>query len=62
MVAESRERLITKKRTPTTTSLSVTVHRITCSKEATTFLRCLGVGTSIMMFDLSQTIGLALLH
>ena len=46
MVAESQERLITKVRTLTITSLSLTVHRITGSKEATTFLLRLGVEIS----------------
>ena len=53
MVAESWERLITKKNTPTTTSLSLTVHRITGSKEATTLLHRLDIGISY---------GLAVLH
>ena len=43
MVAESWERLITNKRTPAPTSLSLTVHQITGSKEATTLLHRLGV-------------------
>ena len=47
MVAESWKRLITKKHTPTTTSLlSLTVHQITVSKEATTLLHHYGVGIS----------------
>ena len=46
MVAESWERLITNKCTPTTTSLSLTVHRITGSKETTTLLHRYGVGIS----------------
>ena len=47
MVAESWKRLITKKHTPTTTSLlSLTVHQITGSKEATTLLHHFGVGIS----------------
>ena len=36
MVGEIWEILMTNKRTPTTSSLSLTVHRITVSKEATT--------------------------
>ena len=46
MVAESWERLITNNHTPTTTSLSLTVHRITGSKEATTLLHCVAVRIS----------------
>ena len=44
MVAESWERLITNKHAPATASLSLTVHQITRSKEATSLLHCLGVG------------------
>ena len=43
---ESSERLITNKYTPTTTSLSLTVHRITGIKEATTLLHHLRAGIS----------------
>ena len=43
MVAERLERLIANKRTPTTTSLHLTVHWITGSKEVTTSLDCRGV-------------------
>ena len=46
VVAESWERLITNKHTPTTTSLSLTVHQITGSKEATILLHQLCVGIS----------------
>ena len=46
MVAEIWEILMTNKRTPTTSSLSLTVHRITVSKEATTLHQRLGVGIS----------------
>ena len=46
MVAESWERLITNKSTQNTTSLSLTVHRITGSKEAITLLHHFGVGIS----------------
>ena len=46
MVAKSWERLINNKHTPTTTLLSLTVHRITGSKEVTTLLHCLAVRIS----------------
>ena len=46
MVAEIWEILMTNKRTPTTSSLSLTVHRITVSKEATTLHQRFGVGIS----------------
>ena len=44
MVAESCESIIINKHTPTNTSLSITVHRITGSNEATTLLHRPGVG------------------
>ena len=46
MVAEIWEILMTNKRTPATSSLSLIVHRITVSKEATTLHKRLGVGIS----------------
>lgn len=46
MAAESMEGIITKEGTPTGTSLSLSVHRITGSTEATTPLHRLGVGIS----------------
>ena len=46
MVAESWKKLITNKSTPTTISLSLTVHRITGTKEATTLLHHFGIGIS----------------
>lgn len=46
MVAESMDGIITKEGAPTGTSLSLTVHRITGSTEATTPLHRLGVRIS----------------
>ena len=46
MVAESWKKLITNKSTPTSILLSLTVHRITGTKEATTLLHHFDVGIS----------------
>eukprot|EP00794_Sanderia_malayensis_P018600 gene18600-20470_t len=45
-IAECWERLITNERTPTATALSLTLHRVTGSKEATKLLHHCGMGIS----------------
>ena len=45
-ITQSWESLISKKRSPAATALSLTLHRITGSKKATTLLHRCGIGTS----------------